>query len=149
MMMPANFSAVSENEMTYVIGGGVADYLAPVMESAQWQNFSKNMVTVVGNKYLSGFLTNTVGAMFSGTWTPGDGLTGFGGQFSTIWKKNYTDNVTDESTGAQKFGYGALGVVNSILNVAGNLAAIYNLGFGTVKNAASESTFVKNGDFAF
>jgi len=33
MMMPANFSAVSENEMTYVIGGGVADYLAPVMES--------------------------------------------------------------------------------------------------------------------
>lgn len=149
MMMPANFSAVSENEMTYVIGGGVADYLAPVMESAQWQNFSKNMVTVVGNKYLSGFLTNTVGAMFSGTWTPGDGLTGFGGQFSTIWKKNYTDNVTNESTGAQKFGYGALGVVNSILNVAGNLAAIYNLGFGTVKNAASDSTFVKNGDFAF
>ena len=50
MMMPANFSAVSENEMTYVIGGGVADYLAPVMESAQWQNFSKNMVTIVGNK---------------------------------------------------------------------------------------------------
>ena len=149
MMMPANFSAVSENEMTYVIGGGVADYLAPVMESAQWQNFSKNMVTVVGNKYLSGFLTNTVGAVFSGTWTPGDGLTGFGGQFSKIWKDNYTDNVTGESTGAQKFGYGALGVVNSILNVAGNLAAIYNLGFGTVKNAASDSTFVNDGDFAF
>ena len=70
MMMPANFSAVSENEMTYVIGGGVADYLAPVMESAQWQNFSKNMVTIVGNKYVQGFLDNTVGAMFSGTWEP-------------------------------------------------------------------------------
>ena len=147
--MPANFSAVSENEMTYVMGGSVADYLAPAMGAAQWQNFSKNMVTIVGNKYLSGFLTNTVGAMFSGTWTPGDGLTGFGGQFSNIWKKNYTDNVTGQSTGAQKFGYGALGVVNSILNVVGNLAAIYNLGFGTVKNAASDSTFVKAGDFAF
>ena len=112
MMMPANFSAVSENEMTYVMGGSIAD-----------------------------FLDNTVSAVFSGTWTPGDGLTGFGGQFSTIWKKNYTDNVTDESTGAQKFGYGALGVVNSILNVAGNLAAIYNLGFGTAKNIVGEGVY--------
>ena len=136
--MPANFSAVSENEMTYVMGGSVADYLA---RAAQWQNFHKNLVTIVGNKYVQGFLDNTVGAVFSGTWTPGDGLTGFGGQFSNIWKKNYTDNVTGESTGAQKFGYGALGVVNSILNVAGNLAAIYNLGFGTAKNIVGEGVY--------
>ena len=141
MMMPANFSAVSENEMTYVMGGSVADYLAPTMGAAQWQNFHKSLITIVGNKYVQGFLDNTVGAMFSGTWTPGDGLTGFGGQFSTIWKENYTDNVTGESTGAQKFGYGALGVVNSILNVAGNLAAIYNLGFGTAKNIVGEGVY--------
>ena len=25
MMMPANFSVVAENEMTYVVGGGVID----------------------------------------------------------------------------------------------------------------------------
>ena len=141
MMMPANFSAVSENEMTYVMGGSVADYLAPAMGAAQWQNFQKNLITIVGNKYVQGFLDNTVGAVFSGTWTPGDGLTGFGGQFSKIWKDNYTDNVTGESTGAQKFGYGALGVVNSILNVAGNLAAIYNLGFGTAKNIVGEGVY--------
>ena len=141
MMMPANFSAVSENEMTYVMGGSVADYLAPVMGAAQWQNFHKNLITIVGNKYVQGFLDNTVGAVFSGTWTPGDGLTGFGGQFSKIWKDNYTNNVTGESTGAQKFGYGALGVVNSILNVAGNLAAIYNLGFGNAKNIVGEGVY--------
>ena len=141
MMMPANFSAVSENEMTYVMGGSVADYLAHAMGAAQWQNFHKNLITIVGNKYVQGFLDNTVGAMFSGTWTPGDGLTGFGGQFSKIWKDNYTDNVTGESTGAQKFGYGALGVVNSALNVVGNLAAIYNLGFGTAKNVVNEGKF--------
>ena len=141
MMMPANFSAVSENEMTYVMGGSVADYLASAMGAAQWQNFHKNLITIVGNKYVQGFLDNTVGAVFSGTWTPGDGLTGFGGQFSKIWKDNYTDNVTGESTGAQKFGYGALGVVNSILNVAGNLAAIYNLGFGTAKNIVGEGVY--------
>ena len=141
MMMPANFSAVSENEMTYVMGGSVADYLAPAMGAAQWQNFHTNLITIVGNKYVQGFLDNTVGAVFSGTWTPGDGLTGFGGQFSKIWKDNYTDNVTGESTGAQKFGYGALGVVNSALNVVGNLAAIYNLGFGTAKNVVNEGKF--------
>ena len=56
MMMPANFSAVSENEMTYVMGGSVADYLAPAMGAAQWQNFHKNLITIVGNKYVQGFL---------------------------------------------------------------------------------------------
>ena len=144
MMMPANFSAVSENEMTYVMGGSVADYLAPAMGAAQWQNFHKNLITIVGNKYVQGFLDNTVGAVFSGTWTPGDGLTGFGGQFSNIWKKNYTDKVANAGanvTGAQKFGWGALGVVNGALNVVGNLAAIYNLGFGTAKNIVNETKF--------
>lgn len=149
MMMPANFSAVSENEMTYVMGGSVADYLTPVMEAKNWQKFSQNMVTIVGNKYLTGFLTNTVGAMFSGTWTPGGGLKGFGNQFSAIWDANYTKKVNDQTTGLQKAGYGALGVANGVLNVVGNLAAIYNLGFGTVKNVVSEGTFVKDGKFAF
>ena len=141
MMMPANFSAVSENEMTYVMGGSVADYLAPAMGAAQWQNFHKNLITIVGNKYVQGFLDNTVGAMFSGAWVPGNGLKGFGGQFSAIWDANYTEKVNDQTTGAQKFGYGALGVANGILNVVGNLAAIYNLGFGTAKNVVNEGKF--------
>ena len=141
MMMPANFSAVSENEMTYVMGGSVADYLAPAMGAAQWQNFHKNLITIVGNKYVQGFLDNTVGAMFSGAWVPGNGLKGFGGQFSAIWDANYTQKVNDQTTGAQKFGYGALGVANGILNVVGNLAAIYNLGFGTAKNIVNETKF--------
>lgn len=139
--MPANFSAVSENEMTYVMGGSVADYLAPAMGAAQWQNFHKNLITIVGNKYVQGFLDNTVGAMFSGAWVPGNGLKGFGGQFSAIWDDNYTKKVNDQTTGAQKFGYGALGVANGILNVVGNLAAIYNLGFGTAKNIVNDTKF--------
>ena len=141
MMMPANFSAVSENEMTYVMGGSVADYLAPAMGAAQWQNFHKNLITIVGNKYVQGFLDNTVGARFSGAWVPGNGLKGFGGQFSAIWDANYTEKVNDQTTGAQKFGYGALGVANGILNVVGNLATIYNLGFGTAKNIVNEGKF--------
>ena len=141
MMMPANFSAVSENEMTYVIGGGVADYLCPIMETAQWQNFSKNMVTIVGNKYVQGFLDNTVGAMFSGTWKPGVGMAGFGKQFSKIWDANYTSKLTGKDSNFQLFKWGLKGVGNCALNVVGNLAAIYNLGFGTAKNIVGEGVY--------
>ena len=144
MMMPANFSAVSENEMTYVMGGSVADYLAPVMTKKEWSNFSKNLVTIIGNSYLGNFVNNTLGVIFSGTYVPGGVLSNFGSDISGIWNANFDGTDTKS-----KILSGMAGVLNVGLNIAGNLAAIYNLGFGTVKNAASESTFVKNGDFAF
>lgn len=131
MMMPANFSAVSENEMTYVMGGSVADYLAPVMGKKEWSNFSKNLVTIIGNRYLNNFVANTLGTIFNGTYTPGDVLGNFGSDITGVWSANYktTDTKTKVLTGMK-------GVLNVGLNIAGNLAAIYNLGFGTVKNAA-------------
>lgn len=148
MMMPANFSAVSENEMTYVMGGAsLADYLCPIMETAQWQKFSTNLVTIVGNKYLNGFLHNTVGAMFSGTWKPGVGMAGFGKQLGDIWAMNYT--AAKDAAWDVKAKQGIKGAVNVGLGIVGNLAAIYNLGFGTVKNAASEGTLVDEKGFKF
>ena len=138
MMMPANFSAVSENEMTYVMGGSVADYLAPVMTKKEWSNFSKNLVTVIGNHYVATFLGNTVGQVFSGTYTPGAVLGAFGGDIKGIWGDNYT-GITEESKWTEKAGKGALGVLNVGLNIVGNLAAIYNLGFGTAKNVVNDT----------
>ncbi len=135
MMMPANFSAVSENEMTYVMGGSVADYLAPVMTKKEWSKFSQNLVTIVGNRYLNHFVANTLGNVFSGTYVPGAVLGAFKGDIVGVWDKNYTD-ITEESKWTEKAGKGALGVLNVGLNIVGNLAAIYNLGFGTVDNAA-------------
>lgn len=131
MMMPANFSAVSENEMTYVMGGSVADYLAPVMTKKEWSNFSKNLVTIIGNSYLGNFVNNTLGTIFSGVYTPGTVLGNFGTDISGIWNANYDDDSTKS-----KILTGMKGVLNVGLNIAGNLAAIYNLGFGTVDNAA-------------
>ena len=132
MMMPANFSAVSENEMTYVMGGSVADYLCPVMTKKEWSNFSKNLVTIIGNHYVASFLGNTVGQVFTGTYVPGAVLGAFGDNIKGIWGDNYG---TPETTGEKVKG-GLLGVLNVGLNIVGNLAAIYNLGFGTTKNAA-------------
>ena len=149
MMMPANFSAVSENEMTYVMGGSIANYLAPVMEAAQWQNFSKNLVTIIGNKYVTSFVNNTVDQVFSGVYgSKGHTVLGsFAGEITGIWDNNYKADKNAEWT--VKASQGALGVLNVGLNIVGNLAAIYNLGFGTVKNVASEGTFVKDGAFTF
>ncbi len=134
MMMPANFSAVSENEMTYVMGGSVADYLAPVMGKKEWSNFSKNLVTIIGNSYLNNFVASTVGTIFNGTYTPGDVLGNFGSDIAGVWGNNYS-----AKDGKTKFLTGAKGVLNVGLYVVGNLAAIYNLGFGTVKNGAEKA----------
>lgn len=136
MMMPANFSAVSENEMTYVMGGSIADYLAPVMTKDQWSNFSKNLVTIIGNRYLNHFVANTLGNVFSGGYVPGDVLGSFGGDIVGIWNGNYAGN--DASTKDQILS-GMKGVLNVGLNIVGNLAAIYNLGFGTVTNKAKDA----------
>lgn len=137
MMMPANFSAVAENEMTYVMGGAsLVDYLAPAMGAAQWQNVSKNLVTVIGNKYIKSFLQNSVGQVFSGRYVPGDVIDAFGAFNGQTW--DYYTNFASDATNATKAkGYIKAGL-NIGLNVVGNLAAIYNLGFGTVKNAVSE-----------
>ena len=135
MMMPANFSAVSENEMTYVMGGSVADYLCPVMTKKEWSNFSKNLVTIIGNHYVASFLGNTVGQVFTGTYVPGAVLGAFGDNIKGIWGDNYG---TPETTGETVKG-GLLGVLNVGLNIVGNLAAIYNLGFGTAKNVVNDT----------
>lgn len=138
MMMPANFSAVSENEMTYVMGGSVADYLAPVMGKKEWSNFSKNLVTIIGNSYLGNFVNNTLGTIFSGTYVPGGVLSNFGSDISGIWNANFDGTDTKS-----KILSGMAGVLNVGLNIAGNLAAIYNLGFGTVKNGAEKAAITE------
>lgn len=138
MMMPANFSAVSENEMTYVMGGSVADYLAPVMGKKEWSNFSKNLVTIIGNSYLGNFVNNTLGVIFSGTYVPGGVLSNFGTDISGIWNANFDGTDTKS-----KILSGMAGVLNVGLNIAGNLAAIYNLGFGTVKNGAEKAAITE------
>lgn len=136
--MPANFSAVSENEMTYVMGGSVAEYLAPAMGKKEWSNFSKNLVTIIGNSYLGNFVNNTLGVIFSGTYVPGGVLSNFGSDISGIWNANFDGTDTKS-----KILSGMAGVLNVGLNIAGNLAAIYNLGFGTVKNGAEKAAITE------
>ena len=143
MMMPANFSAISENEMTYVNGGaGLAEILAPTLELSNWQKFNQNMVTIIGNSFMSKYIGNTVGVLFDGKYVPGDlgkaWFEGVDGAYGT--GKDQVGNVT-KNDGFNKFLAGSNGVLNAGLRMVGSAAAIYNLATGTVKNDVSEKAW--------
>ena len=145
MMMPANFSAISENEMTYVNGGAsLADILAPALEVKNWQKFNTNMVTIIGNSFMSSYIKNTVGVLFNGAYKPGNlgnaWLTGVKAAYGTGSAAGFGKH-DGELTAGDKFLNGANGVLNAGLRMVGSAAAIYNLATGTVKNDASEKAW--------
>ena len=145
MMMPANFSAISENEMTYVNGGAsLSDILAPSLTLENWKKFNTNMVTIIGNSFMSNYIKNTVGVLFDGAYKPGDlgsaWLTGVKGAYGTGYDAGFGKH-DDEQTAGDKFLNGGNGVLNAGLRMVGSAAAIYNLATGTVKNDASEKAW--------
>ena len=145
MMMPANFSAISENEMTYVNGGAsLAEILAPELKVENWQKFNTNMVTIIGNSFMSSYIKNTVGVLFGGDYKPGNlgntWLAGVKGAYGTGYDAGFGKH-DGEQTAGDKFLNGGNGVLNAGLRMVGSAAAIYNLATGTVKNDASEKAW--------
>ena len=143
MMMPANFSAISENEMTYVNGGAsLAEILAPELKVENWQKFNTNMVTIIGNSFMDKYIGNTVGVLFNGAYKPGNlgnaWLTGVKGAYGTGYDAGFGKHG-DEQTAGDKFLNGGNGVLNAGLRMVGSAAAIYNLATGTVKNTVNEN----------
>ena len=145
MMMPANFSAISENEMTYVNGGAsLADILAPELKVENWQKFNTNMVTIIGNSFMGKYIDNTIGILFNGAYKPGNlgnaWLTDVKGAYGTGSDAGFGKHE-GELTAGDKFLNGANGVLNAGLRMVGSAAAIYNLATGTVKNDVSEKAW--------
>ena len=140
MMMPANFSAISENEMTYVNGGAsLAEILAPELKVENWQKFNTNMVTIIGNSFMSKYIGNTVGVLFGGAYKPGNlGKAWFSG-VSKYYNSGYDAVVGNGTDAGMTYGNTALGALNGALNaglrIVGSAAAIYNLATGNAKNA--------------
>ena len=142
MMMPANFSAISENEMTYVNGGAsLADILAPELKVENWQKFNQNMVTIIGNSFMDKYIGNTVGVLFNGAYKPGNAwYTDVKGSYNAGYDAGFGKHE-GELTAGDKFLNGGNGVLNAGLRMVGSAAAIYNLATGTVKNDASEKAW--------
>ena len=126
MMMPANFSAVSENEMTYVVGGSLVDVLVPVMTEKEWQKVNLNLTTIIGNTFVGKLVNATVAPLFTGSYVPGQ-------IFSTVTGALGYKTGSEAIVSENKFLRGANGVLNAALTVVGGLAAVYTLGRGDVK----------------
>ena len=146
MMMPANFSAISENEMTYVNGGAsLADILAPELKLENWQKFNTNMVTIIGNSFMSKYIDNTVGLLFNGAYKPGNLGKAWFSSVSKYYNSGYDAVVGNGVDAGMTYGNTALGTLNGALNaglrIVGSAAAIYNLATGTVKNDVSEKAW--------
>ena len=124
MMMPANFSAVAENEMTYVVGGSLVDVLAPAMTTANWQNVSTNVIKIVGNAFMNTHGNNVLTTLFDGNYVPGD-VIGFSVKnLDKAYNKGY--NTFDGNWGF------AVGALNAGMQILGGLSAIYTLGSGSI-----------------
>ena len=144
MMMPANFSAISENEMTYVNGGAsLAEILAPELNVENWQKFNTNMVTIIGNSFLGDYVSNTVGTLFNGAYKPGNLGKAWYGDVKDAYGTGYEAGFGkhENETAGDKFLNGGNGVLNAGLRMVGSAAAIYNLATGTVKNDVSEKAW--------
>ena len=135
MMMPANFSVVAENEMTYVVGGGLLEAIgsvtAPVWTSANVKTFNTNLLTIVGNSYVSSLVKGTLGVMFGGNWG-GEGANSsiFGGDgiLSNVVKYGSTSAGTKEINSFNKF-----------MQVVGLSAAVYQLGTESAKTVVGNA----------
>ena len=125
MMMPANYSVIAENEMTYVNGGAnafidaIGAVTAPIWTLDNVKTFNTNLVTIIGNSYLQKFINNTIGVIFSGNTT-----------------KEAVGDIFGVVVGKDKFKDGQYG--DGIATILGNMAAIYNLGVAPTKNIVKE-----------
>ena len=89
------------------------------------------MVTLIGNAFMGGYIDNTLGKLFSGSYDPihGSMIGGWFGRMSEIGGEDAAFSGGPIIAGANK-------ALNIGLNIVGNAAAIYNLATGTVKNGA-------------
>ncbi|OUN39029.1 hypothetical protein B5G28_07160 [Faecalibacterium sp. An77] len=119
MMMPANYSVIAENEMTYVNGGALIDCFAPIMNEGNWKTFNTNLIKIVGNSFMTKVVDATLGVMFGGNWG-NDTLFGKDGSISGY----YTSDAS---------------VLNKIMGTLGGLAVVYTLGTGDAKTKHTDS----------
>ena len=129
MMMPANYSVIAENEMTYVNGGAsfidaIGAVTAPIWGIENIKTFNTNIVTLVGNTFLKSTIDRTIGVLFSGntTWKA----------VGAIPKTLFTTNVAGGTIDKNNFG-------DYVMNALGVAAAVYNLGVAPTKNTVKET----------
>ena len=119
MMMPANYSAIAENEMTYVVGGETLSTLFT------------NVVNIIGNTFVQPLVDATIGKAFGGHYEFGSILGGMG---ETI-KGAYNNNLGTDKDHPTYFN----GVLNAGAKIVGGMAAVAQLMNNDVKVYTKEN----------
>ena len=125
MMMPANYSVIAENEMTYVSGGNIWDAFPALMNNANWRTFGTNLIKIIGNTTMPKFLSSTIGQIFSGSFS-------FEGWGNTLETNYWGFDTVNEG-------------VNTVLGWVGALGAIYTLGTGDAKTLHTDKVLKIDG----
>ena len=142
MMMPANYSAIAENEMTYVVGGGLIDAIgavtAPVWTAANVKTFNTNLIQIVGNEFVPTFLKSTLGVMFGGSW--GEKVNDKKTAKNFIFGKDGALYTNFDKTPNDKSSF-----LNKAMAGVGLLSAVYTLGTAPTKSYVAEKIIVTDG----
>ena len=148
MMMPANFSAIAESEMTYVVGGGLIDALgavtAPIWNADNVKTFNTNLVQIVGNTFAPKVIAGTLGVMFSGKYFEKNGKNADGDDIrNTVFGKDSTmglwHTLDPNGEGTKTNGF------NKFMMGLGALAGVYTLGTAKTKSYVGENTLGTDG----
>ena len=126
MMMPANYSVIAENEMTYVSGGNIWDAFPAIMTNANWRTFGTNLIKIIGNSTMGAFIDTTVGTLFGGNAS----CDTFTGKF----EDNYGADFSSWDAG-----------FNTVMSWVGALGAIYTLGSNDAKTLHNDKVLTITG----
>ena len=130
MMMPANYSAIAETEMTYVVGG---DSLFPAFNPLS--TLFTNIVNIIGNTFVQPVVNATIGEIFGGTYKFGNVFQGIGNKINGAY-----DAVLEKKDG-KVVGGQFNGVLNAGAQVLGGMAAVAQLMNNDVKVYTKEKLF--------
>ena len=128
--MPANYSAIAETEMTYVVGG---DSLFPAFNPLS--TLFTNVVNIIGNTFVPKLVNATIGKAFGGDYKFGSIFQGIG---DTITGR-YDKFAGEENRSVFN------GVLNAGAAVAGGMAAVAQLMNNDVKVFTKEKLFGVDG----
>ena len=134
MMMPANYSAIAETEMTYVVGG---DSLFPAFNPLS--TLFTNVVNIIGNTFVPKLVNATIGKAFGGDYKFGSIFQGNGDTITGRYDKFAGESVAEADRSVFN------GVLNAGAAVAGGMAAVAQLMNNDVKVFTKEKLFGVDG----
>lgn len=137
MMMPANYSAIAETEMTYVVGG---DSLFPAFNPLS--TLFTNVVNIIGNTFVPKLVDATIGTIFGGNYHFGDVFNGIGTSLKNRYNGVLGTTLVEDSN---KVTGGFNGVLNAGAAVVGGMAAVAQLMNNDVKVFTKEKLFGVDG----